>query len=100
MPENGWAIESKKFQKICPALNCLKSGWFFKPRMDMKAWGGLGFKGSEFRVSSRKGIWIMGIFRWQHRQAGEFFNWLGAAAPPYQTGVTVDDRHQGPHRGP
>ena len=29
-------------------------------------------------------ILFMRIFRWQHRQIGEFFNWGGAAAPPYQ----------------
>jgi hypothetical protein len=37
----------------------------------------------------------MGIFRWQHWQTGEFFNWGKAAALPYQTSVTVDDQHRG-----
>ena len=36
-------------------------------------WGG--------RVS---GIWLMGIFRWQHRQIRRFFNWGKPAGLPYQ----------------
>jgi hypothetical protein len=37
----------------------------------------------------------MVIFRWQHRQTGRSFNWGKPAGLPYQTSVTVDDRHQG-----
>jgi hypothetical protein len=41
----------------------------------------------------------MGIFRWKHWQTGEFFNWGKPAGLPYQTSVTVDDRHHGPDWG-
>jgi len=41
----------------------------------------------------------MGNFRWQHRQTGRFFNWGKPAGLPYQTSVTVDDRHHGPNWG-
>jgi hypothetical protein len=32
----------------------------------------------------------MRIFRWQHWQTGEFFNWGNPAGLPYQTSVTLD----------
>ena len=48
------------------------------------------------RLDSRKGIWFMGIFRWQHWQTGRFFNWGKPAGLPYQTSVTLDPIIQKP----
>ena len=42
------------------------------------------------RLGLWKGIWFMGIFRWQPWQAGRFFNWGKPAGLPYQTSVTLD----------
>jgi hypothetical protein len=42
------------------------------------------------RLGFWKGIWLMGIFRWQHWQIGEFFNWGKPAGLPYQTSVTLN----------
>jgi hypothetical protein len=49
-----------------------------------------GMKNAVRRLDSRKGIWFMGIFRWQLWQTGKFFNWGKPAGWPYQTSVTLD----------
>ena len=42
------------------------------------------------RLGFWKGIWLRGIFRWQHWQTGELFNWGKPAGLPYQSSVTLD----------